>query len=300
MKIIHITHTDLDGAGCVLLAKQTFANESYNYFIANYGDYLDRVFTNEVIKCVYDIDLVLFTDISPTVDQIKYLDSKGIIYQVIDHHDTARELHNGQNIIVHESSISGTLGTYLWLTEMFKSTFSPELERLVYVINIWDTYQEDSPDFEGARDLAMYVGFVGLDTYIQDNTVHLFTLNSLIRRRDSLCKKIKYFSEVFAIGDISIGMAVSSDFISDVAHVLLGNGCTYAIITDLSRLSISLRGSQTSTIHLGELMSELADTLDVVESGGGHERAAGCKYRHFLDFNDVLLEVIEAFKNKLK
>lgn len=300
MKIVHISHVDLDGAGCVVLAKHVFASEDYSFYTAGYGDFLDKVFRKQIKACTEPIDLLLFTDICPTAAQIEYLNTSGILYQIIDHHDTAKEFHNGNNILIHESTTCGTLGTYMWLTKMFNAVFPPELERLTYLVNIWDTYQEEASDFEEAKDLAMYVGFLGLETYVQDTTIHLFTLNALRRKRDAVCKKYAYFSENIQIGDVTIGIAVTSDYISDVAHALLKHGCQYALIVNPASKAISLRAGAKSPLHIGKIAETLAQKHEEFVSGGGHEKAAGVTYSYFLDLNTVVLQVIDEFKIRLQ
>ncbi|MBC7196849.1 MAG: phosphoesterase, partial [Deferribacterales bacterium] len=82
--ILHVTHNDLDGAGCAVLIKKYLDVADTVYL--NY-DEID----NYLIKNYNNFNKIIITDLSPTIETAKFLTNYVELF-FIDHHKTSEGL----------------------------------------------------------------------------------------------------------------------------------------------------------------------------------------------------------------
>lgn len=177
MKIINITHTDLDGIGCPIVIKAAYPNAILDTHYCSYHD-VEKV-TAEVISNLDGIFKVYITDISfrresglaEKIDEInsKYYKRKGAyLIELYDHHATSAYLNKYSWAHSHEVDEHGkeTCGTAWIYNAIGKKVNNPVLDEFVSIVNLWDTwrwvndYPADKP-YEPARNLNMLFSIMG-------------------------------------------------------------------------------------------------------------------------------------------
>ena len=147
MKILSISHYDLDGFGCQLCIYEKFKN--YNIVFDNCG-------YNKINKTLdkYDFnnfDLVFITDLNFTIKNQELLYDKLLDYKgkciYIDHHqyDTTEILDKSNCKVIIDDTKSATLKTY----EVLKLNNS-NLLKLCKVIDIYDMWRTKNKHFQKA------------------------------------------------------------------------------------------------------------------------------------------------------
>lgn len=93
MKVKLFTHTDLDGVGCAIVAKNAFDDVSVEY--CDYNEINEKVMHFIRNKGYKKYDRIFITDISVTESVAMTIDelfNKGVGFQLVDHHATALPL----------------------------------------------------------------------------------------------------------------------------------------------------------------------------------------------------------------
>lgn len=161
MKFFHMSHTDLDGYGCQLIAKKIFP-DGY-YCNANYGlevkSNIDVIL--EKIKALPDTEIFfLISDLNLTLDEarslnknINYLNNNGynIKLQLLDHHKTGEKCALKYDWYYLDTSRSATKIVFDYFMENyeeFDSLCSDEFKTLVEAINDVDIWHDTDPYFE--------------------------------------------------------------------------------------------------------------------------------------------------------
>lgn len=179
-KVLHISHNDLDGAGCVLVSKRIFTN--VNYININTGEELER--TIDSLLCdTFEIngntithkdifenyDYMLITDFCPSKDLVNELFFLfGKKCYIIDHHTTNKYILSEinerykSNVIIKEENPNGkkNCGTNL-LFSFLKQKFNFELtyadgrfKEYIKAIRYWDTWMWTDDNFTRSLDLS--------------------------------------------------------------------------------------------------------------------------------------------------
>ncbi len=151
LKVHHLSHIDLDGYGCQLVAKNYFENiEFYN---SNYGKEIEhRLKTlmaniqKENIEC-----MILITDLNLTRDQAKNLDEwvktkDNVTILLLDHHITGKFCSQTYDWYFLDDKRCATLITYEYFS--FKYGANEELELFSKVVNAVDIWKDRDQYFE--------------------------------------------------------------------------------------------------------------------------------------------------------
>lgn len=140
MHIIHVTHTDLDGAGCAVLSAAAFRNDTIDIY---YEDY-DTV--NERLANILDngcFDALFITDISPreqgVIDRLNEIAKEKTI-RLVDHHDTSSDRFVGMDWARFTTGKQcGTLAFYDTLTAEFSYDIST-FQKFAVTVNDYDMW----------------------------------------------------------------------------------------------------------------------------------------------------------------
>jgi oligoribonuclease NrnB/cAMP/cGMP phosphodiesterase (DHH superfamily) len=155
IKTLVITHTDLDGFGCIIVLKAL--QVPFNDLIM--ADYRDYEAGNNTFPydCLMEYQKVIYTDFSPDERCLNICKENHIDLIIIDHHKSKCELIQNfrkdtsyQFQYYYSEEKSGTLLTY----DFFKNkyiTFS--LKEFVDLVDTYDLWKKTHPLWEKATDL---------------------------------------------------------------------------------------------------------------------------------------------------
>lgn len=306
-KAIIFSHNDLDGAGCVILGMLQF--ETCKYRINNYNNIDDKVkdfVKQDEDKKVKSMDYLFITDISITDETIDFL-NKSIYkdsYYIIDHHDTRKEIHNGNNIfiITHDEDNKPNSGTNLFM-EFLEHKFSVEFnimtKSFVDMVRCWDTWLWKEYDMLIPLQLNIlcmnvnYIEFVkSMLPKLQEGNSFSFFTESEQKKVDSIIETMnRYYESMKAYkfkneNGYTVAYCSAEDYTSYIADLYLDNNkdVDYLVIANLKRGLISMR-TQRNDIHVGEIAQRFG--------GGGHPKASG------LSIPEDFMETIFCTMNQL-
>lgn len=260
--MLHITHNDLDGAGCSVLVKK-FLQPDFTVYL-NY-DEID----NFIINNYQRYNKIIITDLSPSIEVAKFL-SESVDVLFIDHHITSEHLIPFFDS-VHDTSKSGTLLTFEWLKKNGYSCDSYKIfAEVVNDYDMWHLKIEESLKFN------MLFSLLGIDRFVgrfQQNPSVQFDSgeNLLLEIEEEL--KDKYLKNGLKNTDMftdrqgrNFAVIFAEKYNSELGHYIVNNtGASYVFIINAQKKKISLRSRS------GIDISEIA----VKNGGGGHKNAAG-------------------------
>ncbi len=215
-KMIHLSHTDLDGYGCQLVTYQL--KPDVIYFNANYGE------IDDVLSKIYDIiqenDKLLITDLNLTLEQSDNLqmmmNTKKFTTVLIDHHGTGQESADKYSWYNLDTSKCATASTF----EYFKNSESyPILSKIVDLVNTYDMWiKENKYDFERATLLSNTIFETSIDSKFDAE----FKINILKEIGTSLVQGL----------DASVVESNIPFIISETLHELCSDETMRSIISD--------------------------------------------------------------------
>ena len=150
MKSILITHNDLDGIFCYILA--------YLYQYGKYDEIMicDYEYRNneseKFIKKLISYDKIIFTDFSPTKEQLLFLKEKEKIIEIYDHHESALELKEIDNSFIIDISMCGTKLFFEYVIRKNRR-IKTIVSEIINLVDIYDRYQTGDPLWERALNL---------------------------------------------------------------------------------------------------------------------------------------------------
>ena len=161
MKKLHVTHSDLDGFGNLVL--NYYFKEKFDLELSmNYSDFDREDFDYNIFK---NFDEVIFTDFSPNQKALDIMIENNIKLTVIDHHESFYNLYlenkskleslNTNNIeIVFDNKKSGTKLYYEYLVRKHNKSRIPKIVNdIVELVDTYDLFKTDSEIWESALSL---------------------------------------------------------------------------------------------------------------------------------------------------
>jgi len=201
IKLLHLSHIDLDGYGCQYLTSKYFKN--INCYNANYGPEV----TSRIKEIIYDIKksqlfypnqeiMILITDLNLTPKESAWIEKEAkeldVGLQLLDHHATGQTSADRYKWYHLDSSKSATLITYNWLQNLYKFDEENTLLDVVKTINAIDIWLSDDKFFElGKVCLGMIAGSREINKIVfpdNDRAFKLFLIDSIqsvISEKDS-------------------------------------------------------------------------------------------------------------------
>lgn len=260
--ILHVTHNDLDGAGCSVLIKR-YLDVAHTVYL-NY-DEID----NFLIKNYYNYNKIIITDLSPSLETAKYLTNYVELF-FIDHHITSKDLTNILDSY-HDITKSATLLTYEWLAEMgFDVKSYGEFANCVNDYDMWHLKIEES------LKLNMLFSLMGIDRFVErflkNPTVKFDESEKMLleieeesknKYLDHSLKNLNLYTDK---SNRKFAVIFAERYNSELGHHILNfTDAVYVFIINAQKKKISLRSR-------GEVdVSEIA----INNGGGGHKNAAG-------------------------
>jgi oligoribonuclease NrnB/cAMP/cGMP phosphodiesterase (DHH superfamily) len=307
--VVHITDSDLDGISCTILAH-------------HYIEPLCKKFTpictgerdmSEVPEDVFesDIDIVLFTDIAPTLELVKTLQehSKKII--IVDHHETSKNILDELNIPNYYYSEDSCGAMLLYDLIIGDSRRKRVVDRFIHLVNVYDTWKDTHDDWENAKDLH-YLKNASTDWFCSMGDSDYFKNIFFIEKTlDKFGNKEKFFftyDELKKIKKERLGEKKSYIHAKKkLERRVDSRGNTYIYIECPNKVSIVgnillkeydvdyalCRSTYKDAVELMSFSLRSAKGMNIREiaelyGGGGHESASGFKAKDKQEYEDLI------------
>lgn len=194
-EIIVFTHNDLDAMGCALNIEYRFPNIPKKYFYTNYGNIKERVqeIKDHVQTNGNKIILIADVSFSDNKDSLRELYNLGRCTH-IDHHMYPDgfwdEFPNMK--VIWDTKKSATLLCNEYFGNAGKH---PRLDKLTRIIDIYDLWQSEEPEFPLAQDFNEYFWVNDFETLRNNIVTNDFKLPSdFVEVTESI--KAKYTAEI--------------------------------------------------------------------------------------------------------
>lgn len=296
-----ITHNDLDGVGCYVVAKYFLDAE----IDVSYCDYknVNEIVLN-VIKNHEQYDEILITDISVNEEVAEKLNNLKGKVKLLDHHPTALFLNKYTWAKVEIECDKGkTCGTQMLFDDL-KSVSNDYIKCIpklfVELVRRYDTWEwKDKYNDEKPRKLNDLMYIVGKEYFIEDMLLKIntgvdifdkFSLKLLELRQKEVDRYIEKKDDNLIIKDIlgyNVGIVFADNFISELGDKLSELHPELDFIAMINQETISYRTTKDN-INLSEIAKHFG--------GGGHPKASGSQ----MDERCVYDFIEDIFKYKIK
>ncbi|MHC5532919.1 DHH family phosphoesterase [Priestia megaterium] len=282
-----LSHTDLDGVGCGVLAKLAFGDRikiRYNS-IASLNREVEWFLENE------ERNTHLFiTDLSVNEENEKRLEEfyqTGGKVQLLDHHKTALHFNEYEwgHVVVEDnegSLASGTSLFYEYLIENELIQTSNAVDEFVELVRQYDTWEWEKNNNQGAHRLNALFFLISIDEFEEkmvnrlQNSDHFFfdefEQKILDMEEDKVERYIRRKRRELvqtSIDDYLAGIVYAESYHSELGNEL---GKEYPHLDYIAMLNMGGKRISLRTIHDHVDVSEVAGHY----GGGGHAKAAGC------------------------
>ncbi|MCR8927639.1 oligoribonuclease [Priestia megaterium] len=282
-----LSHTDLDGVGCGVLAKLAFGDRikiRYNS-IASLNREVEWFLENE------ERNTHLFiTDLSVNEENEKRLEEfyqTGGKVQLLDHHKTALHFNEYEwgHVVVEDnegSLASGTSLFYEYLIENELIQTSNAVNEFVELVRQYDTWEWEKNNNQEAHRLNALFFLISIDEFEEkmvnrlQNSDHFFfdefEQKILDMEEDKVERYIRRKRRELvqtSIDDYLAGIVYAESYHSELGNEL---GKEYPHLDYIAMLNMGGKRISLRTIHDHVDVSEVAGHY----GGGGHAKAAGC------------------------
>ena len=261
-RILHITHNDLDGAGCSIIVKNI-----YDYVDTYYLDYKDV--DSFILENMYKYKEVIVTDVTPKKDIIEEV-CRSVKLLIIDHHKTNTHLQN-KSYTIYNTNKSATNLTYEWGLTLKDNI--REYEPLVKLINDYDLWLSE---FKESKDLNILFTSLGINKFVRrflkNANVNFTECEKLIidlenenlhLAFDEALRDHRIFKDRW---DNPFCLTIAEKYNSEIGDYLLNKlDVKYVLMVNSKKNKISLRSKGNFDV------SNIATHF----GGGGHKNAAG-------------------------
>lgn len=293
-----ITHNDLDGLGCEILAKLAFG-DNINVEYASCPDNVTKIL-NELIdnNLLNTFDSVFVTDCSFDIALATKLKNK---VKLFDHHKTADGLNQFDWAKVSEQ-IDGrnTCGTELWHNYLLKKGYlSFPRKFFVEQVRLYDTWDWSANSSNLPKYLNDVIYIHGLSNFVDTfaerlskrdlNELTIFSQTErdlLDREQTRIQKYVNKKNRAAKIVEVD-GKKIAVNFADDNQSAVGNAMCKtydvdYVMMFSLDKSIVSLRSSDD-----GEDVAAVAKVI----GGGGHQHAAGSQIEETI-INNLITEVL--------
>jgi uncharacterized protein len=305
-EVKHFSHSDLDGIGCIVMAKHIFLHTSHT--ICDYNNVNEKVqeflfqYINEKgeVKEVVPYELVLITDISVNEETALMLEHFSRVTNVpvllIDHHKTSLWLNDYDWAIVEPErngkKTSGTSEIFNLLvkeSEVIPDEHKQELELFAETIRLYDTWDWFSQNVQLAKLLNDLLYILGHEVFIhrfsEDLSIsltneELYLLKVENERAERYIKSKEKTLIKTELHGYNVGVVFAEQHHSILGNIICANNpdIDFVIIINPALKKVSIR-SVKDDIDTGEFAKKYY-------GGGGHPKASG------FELDDSLMEVV--------
>lgn len=307
MEYLLLTHNDLDGVSCGIIAKYVFKDKvDVFYHSVNSLDYHVEEFLNENSEKRLDQHLYI-TDLSVNKENEanleKYVLAGGKI-QLIDHHKTALHLNQYTWGYVEVEEAKGKLASatslfYYYLVENNMIKRTPALDEYVELVRQYDTWEWEKNNNNDAKRLNDLLYMQSIEEF-EESILERVTKNNHFsfndfeekllkieeKRTDRYIRRKRRELVQVTIKHLCIGIVHAESYHSELGNAL---GKEYPHLDCIAILNMGNKKISFRTIHDNIDVSELAGKF----GGGGHAKAAGCSltkeaYKEFVEKSFVI------------
>ena len=284
-KIKLITHNDLDGVGCYIVAKYLFG-DTCDIDVSFCTHHSLKEVLDETILCMNEFNRIYITDIAPTEEYFDLFFSKAFIdkTELFDHHKTSEFLtdYDFSHVHVEKNRVlqSGTTLFYEYLKGL-EGINKPThyLEKFVELIRLWDTWDWYKTNNLEAKALNDLLYLKGIKWFYKDMLVLLDEDEGLFSAVDEIMltyeadKKKRYIKakskEIieYDLDDYHIGVIFAEQYVSELGNNVCEQHPEFDFVVVVSGKTCSFR-----TVKENIDVSEIAKHY----GGGGHPKASGC------------------------
>lgn len=293
-----LTHNDLDGVGCGILAKLAFGDEVKVRYNSTSG-------LNREVEWFLENDnkdtFLLITDLSVNEENTERLNAfyqAGGKVQLIDHHKTALHFNDYEwsQVIVEDDKGELTSATSLFYNYLVSKRLiesSSAINEFVELVRQYDTWEWEKNNNDRAKRLNALFFLVSIEEFEEKMIERLkatdhfcfneFETKLLDMEEDKIDRYIRRKRRELVqtpIGEHFAGIVYAESYHSELGNRLSNEypHLDYIAILNMGGKRISLR-----TIHDHVDVSEVAGHF----GGGGHAKASGCAlteeaYRKFV------------------
>lgn len=281
-----LSHNDLDGVGCGILAKLAFGEDvkvRYNS-IGSLNREVQWFLENEEDLFLFITDLSVNEENEHRLEE--YFQENGQV-QLIDHHQTALSFNDYKwgHVVVEDEEGKLTSATSLFYDYLVKhKLLSPTtiIDEFVELVRQYDTWEWEKNQNETARRLNALFYLISIDDFEQTmierlkKNEHFYfdefeerILDMEENKMDRYIRRKRRELVQKKIGELYVGVVFAESYHSELGNQL---GKEYPHLDYIAILNIGGRRLGFRTIHDHIDVSEVAARFD----GGGHAKAAGC------------------------
>ena len=291
MSVRLITHNDLDGSACAIIANHYMPYVHITH--ENHNTITDTA--KDVIERAEDYDFIFFTDICPQEQEVIQL-SKFPNVHILDHHATIKELADKFDIITLDLDKCGALVFYWHLVKYLNIERDKGLEDFLVLVDVFDRWDTDDPVIkEKGDDLCRLYNFYGTEWFEKKRDFNEFTihntsetekhiLNILHHKEEIHFKKMMKELQPFPLGDHMFALSFVKQnapaFKDMVTKTKLYDGLIVPYVDGNSATIFCRKGVD------GTKYSEPV-------GGGGHPQASGFSYDFKEKIKGILKDLLE-------
>ena len=292
-----ITHKDLDGVGCGVVARSIFRKQ---YVFIKFVDYKDvnQVVRETLLNESDKWDHVFITDISVDKETAELIESDfPDKVNLIDHHPGLDWLNEYNWALVSPGepnktdTPSGTSLFYEFLQLKLNINSYKKLEEFTEIVRKYDTwiwhtiFHDDIP-----KKMNDYLGMVGFFDFMDEMVDNIINNKPLLSENAELKLKVREKEiDVYIktknkqinrvdIDNKKVGFVYAENFHSELGNKLMemNPDLDLVIIVDLGRKKISIRSVEEKHVDCTEIAKEWY-------GGGGHKCASGAMIPDIID-----------------
>ncbi|QCR33821.1 DHH family phosphoesterase [Lysinibacillus sp. SGAir0095] len=293
-----LTHNDLDGVGCGILAKLAFGQDvkvRYNS-VASLNREIEFFLENDGAET-----FLFITDLSPNEENVTKLNNfyeEHGNFQLIDHHKSALHLDDYKWGCVAVEDTAGKLTSatslfYEYLLAMNYLEAKDSISEFVELVRQYDTWEWEKNENQKAHSLNSLFYLVSIDDFEETMIERLSSNNHfdfdefekrlLNMEEDKIERYIRRKKREIVqkkVRDFYAGVVYAESYHSELGNEL---GKEYAHIDYIVILNMGGKRISYRTIHDHIDVSEVAGHY----GGGGHQKASGSMltdeaYKHFV------------------
>lgn len=282
-----LSHNDLDGVGCGILAKLAFGKQvkvRYNS-VSSLNREIEFFLEND-----HPETFLFITDLSPNKENEKKLDdfyhAKGKI-QLLDHHKTALHFNDYEwgYVLVEDNEGKLTSATSLFYKYLVKHRLleaTDAITEFVELVRQYDTWEWEKNENHQAHSLNSLFFLVSIDDFEEKMIERLLTsehfdfdefekkmLNMEEDKIDRYIRRKKREIVQSETGEHMAGIVYAESYHSELGNEL---GKEYPHLDYIAILNMGGKRISLRTIHDHIDVSEIAGYF----GGGGHQKASGC------------------------
>lgn len=277
-KVKLVTHNDLDGVGCTIVANLMLRNKKIDVSYCTVENIEETLL--DVISKIGEYKKVYITDLSVSKEFFTTVFTPEIVdkIELIDHHKTALDLNVYKNVIVEVSRdnvlMCGTKLFYERLKEDYEDI--EELDCFVECVRQWDTWDWYKMNNPYPKDLSTLLSLKGISQFSKDIIYKIQNKKWIFNTQDITIlecenKRIKSYLEskekqLIPLENTTLGVVFAEQYVSELGNYLAELHPEYDAIAIVGPNAVSYR-----TVKDDFDVSLIAKRY----GGGGHQKAAG-------------------------